>query len=80
MIGRVRLGDAEDAHAAIAAAKRALPLMARTTKAERLQMLEALHAAMRARVGELNEAMLEEYGAPSRLLLTGCPTTPPKPS
>jgi aldehyde dehydrogenase (NAD+) len=38
--------------------------MARTTKAERLQMLEALHAAMRARAGELREAVLDEYGAP----------------
>ena len=64
VIGRVRLGDAQDADAAIAAAKRALPLMARTTKAERLQMLEALYDAMRARAGELKEAMLEEYGAP----------------
>ena len=64
VIGRVRLGDAQDANAAIAAAKRALPLMARTTKAERLQMLEALYDAMRARAGELKEAMLEEYGAP----------------
>ncbi|OAF05409.1 aldehyde dehydrogenase [Bradyrhizobium centrolobii] len=64
VIGRVRLGDGDDARAAIAAAKRALPQMTRTTKAERLQMLEALHAAMRKRVEELREAVLEEYGAP----------------
>ena len=64
VIGRVRLGDAEDARAAIAAAKRALPRMARTTKAERVQMLESLNVAMRARVDELREAVLEEYGAP----------------
>ena len=65
VIGRVRLGDVEDARSAIAAAKRALPRMARTTKAERLQMLEALHAALRAHVDELSEAVLEEYGAPA---------------
>jgi aldehyde dehydrogenase (NAD+) len=64
VIGQVRLGDAEDARTAIAAAKRALPRMARTTKAERLQMLEALGGAMSARVDELREAILEEYGAP----------------
>jgi len=64
VIGQVRLGDAEDARSAIAAAKRALPRMARTTKAERLEMLESLHAAMRAHVEELREAVLEEYGAP----------------
>jgi aldehyde dehydrogenase (NAD+) len=65
VIGQVRLGDGEDVNAAVAAAKRALPSMARTSKAERLQMLEALHAAMRTRIDELNDATLEEYGAPT---------------
>jgi aldehyde dehydrogenase (NAD+) len=64
VIGRVRLGDVEDVDAAVVAAKRALPRMARTAKAERLQMLGALHAAMRTHVEELREAVLEEYGAP----------------
>ncbi|QOZ28333.1 aldehyde dehydrogenase family protein [Bradyrhizobium sp. CCBAU 51753] len=64
VIGRVRLGDADDVDAAVAAAKRALPGMARTGKAERLQMLDALHSAMRAHVEELREAVLTEYGAP----------------
>ena len=35
VIGTVRLGDVEDARAAVAAAKRALPAWSRTTKAER---------------------------------------------
>ena len=60
VIGQVRLGDAQDARAAIAAAKRALPAMARTRKAERLQMLEALHAAIQARFHELNDAVQDE--------------------
>jgi aldehyde dehydrogenase (NAD+) len=64
VIGRVRLGDAEDVSLAVAAAKRALPRMTRTTKAERLQMLNALHGAMRTRVEELRAAVVEEYGAP----------------
>jgi aldehyde dehydrogenase (NAD+) len=64
VIGQVRLGDVEDVRLAVAAAKRALPRMARTTKAERLQMLNALHAAMHRRVEELREAVLQEYGAP----------------
>ena len=64
VIGQVRLGDADDARSAIAAAKRALPAMSRTTKAERLQMLEALRGAMRASADELREAVLEEFGAP----------------
>src|SRR6202000_1837313 len=61
--GQVRLGDVEDVRSAVAAAKRALPRMARTTKAERLQMLAALHDALRGRVEELREAVLEECGA-----------------
>ncbi|MGY3586374.1 aldehyde dehydrogenase (NAD+) [Bradyrhizobium sp. USDA 4341] len=64
VIGQVRLGDADDVNAAVAAAKRALPVMARTGKDERLKMLHALHAAMRAHVDELREAVLAEYGAP----------------
>jgi aldehyde dehydrogenase (NAD+) len=64
VIGQVRLGDATDAKAAIAAAKRALPAMARTTKVQRLEMLRALHAALREGVEDLREAVLEEYGAP----------------
>jgi aldehyde dehydrogenase (NAD+) len=64
VIGRARLGDVEDVRLAVAAAKRALPRMARTTKTERLQMLEALRTAMRTHVAELREAVLDEYGAP----------------
>jgi aldehyde dehydrogenase (NAD+) len=64
VIGQVRLGDTDDARRAIAAAKRALPAMARTTKAERLEMLHALQAAMLTGVEDLREAVLEEYGAP----------------
>jgi aldehyde dehydrogenase (NAD+) len=65
VIGQVRLADAEDAEAAIAAAKRALPAFSRTTKAERLAFLRALEAAMRAGVEPLFAACIEEYGAPS---------------
>ena len=64
VIGRVRLADAEDAERAIAAAKRAFPAFSRTTKAERIDMLERLHAAMIAKEDELFEAIVDEYGAP----------------
>jgi aldehyde dehydrogenase (NAD+) len=64
VIGRVRLGDQEDARRAIAAAKRAFPAFSRTTKAERLALLAELHAAMLADVDRLVEAIVEEYGAP----------------
>jgi aldehyde dehydrogenase (NAD+) len=63
-IGSVRLADASDARRAIAAAKRAFPLFARTGKAERIDMLERMHAAIEAREDALTDAIVEEYGAP----------------
>ena len=64
VFGRVRLGDAEDARAAIAAAKRAFPSWSRSTKAERLALLHRLHEAMDARKDALLDAIIQEYGAP----------------
>jgi aldehyde dehydrogenase (NAD+) len=63
-IGQVRLGDAIDAKAAVAAAKRAFPAWSRTTKAERIALLRRLHDAVAARTDALAAAMIEEYGAP----------------
>jgi aldehyde dehydrogenase (NAD+) len=62
-IGQVRLGDREDALRAIAAAKRAFPAMARSSKSERIVMLGRLHAAVSARVDDIRDAMMREYGA-----------------
>jgi aldehyde dehydrogenase (NAD+) len=64
VIGRVRLGDEEDARAAIAAAKRAFPRWSRSTKAERIALLKRLQEAMEARKDALLEAIILEYGAP----------------
>lgn len=64
VIGQVRLGDEEDTRAAIAAAKRAFPEMARTSKSQRLDMLARLAEALTARREDLIEAVIEEYGAP----------------
>ncbi len=62
--GRVRLGDAEDARRAIAAAKAAFPAFSRTTKAERGAMLQRLHDAVLARAEDAAAAQVEEYGGP----------------
>jgi aldehyde dehydrogenase (NAD+) len=62
LIGRVTLGDEEDARRAIAAARGALGIFARTTKAERANVLRRLHEAVSARANDLTAAMVEEYG------------------
>lgn len=64
VIGKVRLGDIEDARAAIAAAKRALPAWSQTTKAERIAVLRRFHDAVAARFDDQVAAIVEEYGAP----------------
>ncbi|WP_411887656.1 aldehyde dehydrogenase family protein [Hydrocarboniphaga effusa] len=64
-IGRVRLADTEDARRAIAAAKAALPGMKRSSRQQRIDLLERLRAAVAARQDELLEAIVEEYGAPA---------------
>ncbi|MFM0037306.1 aldehyde dehydrogenase family protein [Paraburkholderia strydomiana] len=64
VIGRVRLADAQDARAAIAAAKRAFPAFSQTGKRERIEMLKRMHAAVLAREDALYDAITVEYGAP----------------
>jgi aldehyde dehydrogenase (NAD+) len=62
LIGRVTLGDEEDTRRAIAAAKRAFVTFGRTTKEERASYLRQLHEAVSARIDDLTDAMVEEYG------------------
>jgi aldehyde dehydrogenase (NAD+) len=62
IIGHVTLGDVEDTQRAIAAAKRAFATFSRTTKEERSALLRRLHQATCARLGDLTDAMVEEYG------------------
>ncbi len=62
VIGRVALGDQEDAQRAIAAGKRAFASYGRSTKVERAEILRALHKAASGRLDDLTAAMVEEYG------------------
>src|SRR6201981_220582 len=62
IIGRVTLGDEEDTRHAIAAAKRAFATYGRSPKEERAKILRRLHEAASARIDDLTEAMIEEYG------------------
>ncbi|MBQ1091934.1 aldehyde dehydrogenase family protein [Streptomyces sp. B93] len=63
IIGQVRLADETDAHAAIAAAKRAFATFSRTSKEERIALLHRLSASFTERLDDLKAAMTEEYGA-----------------
>jgi aldehyde dehydrogenase (NAD+) len=63
-IGTVTLANREDAKRAIAAANRAQPALARSTRAQRIDMLRRLEAAVLARTDQIREATIEEYGGP----------------
>ena len=58
----VILADEVDAQRAIAAAKAALPAVARTTREERMDWLQRLHDAVAAAEQELVDVMVAEYG------------------
>jgi aldehyde dehydrogenase (NAD+) len=62
VIARVTLADEDDARRAIASAKRAFATFGRTTKEERAMILRSLHEAVSARIDDLTDAMVEEYG------------------
>ncbi|MGO4665446.1 aldehyde dehydrogenase family protein [Bosea sp. 2RAB26] len=64
VIGQVQLGDEIDTRTAIAAAKRAFPAFSRSSRQERIALLNRLADAVQARSAELTEAVIEEYGAP----------------
>ena len=64
VIARVTLADEEDTRRAIAVAKRAFATYGRSTKEERAKILRRLHEVMVARIDDLTDAMVEEYGCP----------------
>jgi aldehyde dehydrogenase (NAD+) len=65
--GRINLGSQADVDRAVAAAKRAFASYSRTSKAERLDLLDAVMAAFEARKQDFADAVREEMGAPSAL-------------
>ncbi|RYG57513.1 aldehyde dehydrogenase family protein, partial [archaeon] len=64
LIGQVTLADQRDTQDAIYAAKEAFKTFSKTTKEQRSEYLQRLHEAVLARVDEITDAMVEEYGAP----------------
>jgi aldehyde dehydrogenase (NAD+) len=63
-IGRISVGSAADVDRAVAAARRAFETYSRTSREERIALLERVTAAYQARLGELAETISQEMGAP----------------
>ncbi len=75
VIGTVALGSAADVDRAVAAASRAFATFSRTSKAERLALLERLLEVYTARLEDMSWAITSEMGAPidmSRNEQAGC--------
>lgn len=67
VVGQLVLGDSHDVDAAVAAAKRAFKSFSKTTKEERIALLERLKAVFTARLEEMAQAITTEMGAPITL-------------
>jgi len=65
--GQVRLGSAADVDRAVAAARQAFRTWSRSTREQRLKLLERIVEAFGKRVGDMAEAITEEMGAPAWL-------------
>jgi aldehyde dehydrogenase (NAD+) len=66
-ITSIAMGGEQDVDAAVAAAKAAFESFSQTTKAERLELLDAIIAAYSGRLEELAEIISQEMGAPLSL-------------
>ena len=65
--GRISLGTAADVEKAVAAAKRAFPSYRRTTREERIALLERILEEFAKRHDDVAAAIMEEMGAPWKL-------------
>jgi aldehyde dehydrogenase (NAD+) len=70
VIGTVSLGSGQDVDRAVAAARAALPAWSRSTREERIALLERIVECYRARMGELADAVRVEIGAPASICRT----------
>ena len=65
--GRIALGSDVDVDRAVKAARAAFPAWSRTTREERLEVLQRILNEYQARFGDLADAVTEEMGAPASL-------------
>ncbi len=66
-IGKISLGTAEDVNRAVAAAKAAFETFSRTTKQERIELMESIISVYKDRLGDIADTISEEMGAPTKL-------------
>ncbi len=66
-VARISLGGARDVDRAVAAAKAAFPAYARTSRDERLALLQKIVECYKARYDELAQTITKEMGAPAWL-------------
>jgi aldehyde dehydrogenase (NAD+) len=66
-IGKIALGDATDVDRAVAAARKAFETFSRTSREDRLALLERVLAVYKERAAELAAAVTQEMGAPVKL-------------
>ncbi len=64
VIGQVSVGSSRDVDAAVAAARTAFETYSKTTREERMALLERIVAAYKKRMPELGAAISQEMGAP----------------
>ena len=64
VVGQIMLGNAADVDKAVAAAKAAFETYSRTSREERVALLEAIQAAYKERYAEMVETISNEMGAP----------------
>src|SRR5580692_9099503 len=65
--GTIAIGSAADVDKAVAAARRAFPAWSRTTREERIAVLERIVVEYQKRADDLAAAVTEEMGAPKAL-------------
>ena len=63
-VGTVRMGDANDVDAAVAAARAAFPIYSQSTREARIALLESVQTASQHRFADMVAAISAEMGAP----------------
>ena len=70
--GRISAGSAADVDKAVKAARKAFETFSKTSREERIDLLERIQAEYQKRFGDIAHAITEEMGAPASLAQRVC--------